>query len=39
MKMRKIIVGLVVFLVIVLTGCGKTTEDSTKTPTESSEQK
>ena len=37
--MKKMIVGLVIFLGVVLSGCGKTTNESSKTSSESSNQK
>ncbi|MDP4107666.1 MAG: hypothetical protein Q8935_22285 [Bacillota bacterium] len=37
--MKKIIVGLVVLLGVLLSGCGKTTDESAKTSSKSSEQK
>ncbi|SMQ77551.1 hypothetical protein SAMN05444673_2885 [Bacillus sp. OV166] len=37
--MKKMLVGLLVLLGVVLSGCGKTTDESTKTSSESSEQK
>lgn len=39
MKLKKMIVGLVVLLGVVLSGCGKTTDESSKTSSESSDQK
>jgi hypothetical protein len=38
-EMKKIIVGLVVLLAVVLSGCGKTTDETTKPSSKSSEQK
>ena len=37
--MKKMIVGLVVLLGVVLSGCGKTTDESSKTSSESSDTK
>jgi hypothetical protein len=39
MKMKKMIVGIIVLLVVVLSGCGKTTDESSNPPSENSDQK